>query len=195
MVLSSSQSESAACTSSHGLKPCDRHHRLSAVFRCRVRPVKADYKKRFRTADRTQRWAVTETKWAIRRALRECAWPRWHFVTFCGKNGKESRGVVDMIAIRKDHESAFAGLKRGDTFQIVLIQVKGGSAANPTAEDAERLRIVGRRYHAQKVLLSTWQKGGAAQFFLLDRKTNQHEANWSEIADIKEIFGNNGNSM
>lgn len=149
-----------------------------------------EHKGRLEAAFRTQRWAVTETKWAIRRAVGEHAWPRWHFVTFCGKHGRESRGIVDMIAIRKDHKSSYAGTKQGDMFQIVLLQVKGGSAPEPTAEDGERLSIVGRRYHADIVLLSTWKKGEGAQFSLFDKD----EGNWNKQADPKKIFGNSHNS-
>ena len=60
---------------------------------------KADYEKRFILAARTQRWAVTMTKVAIRQALSRAPFPRWHFVSFTGPGGKESRGVVDLIAI------------------------------------------------------------------------------------------------
>ena len=45
-------------------------------------------------------------------------------------------GVVDMLAVRKDHGKPISGTKRGDVLQIVLIQVKGGSAAMPTAADS-----------------------------------------------------------
>ena len=103
---------------------------------------------RLKLAEQTQRWAVTMTKVAIRQAVARSPFPRWHFVSFGGREGNESRGVVDLIAIRKDHGTPRKKLKRGDTFQIVLIQVKGGAAAYPTAEDGERLRAVARYHHA-----------------------------------------------
>jgi hypothetical protein len=62
------------------------------------------------------------------RIRRAPARTRWQLVTFCGTAGGESVGVVDLMAIRKDHGKPLPGTKRGDNFQIVLIQVKGGSA-------------------------------------------------------------------
>ena len=85
-----------------------------------------------RKAARTARWAVTMTKVRIRRVLSRT---RWQLVTFSGKSGGESVGAVDLVALRKDHGKPIAGTKRGDNFQIILIQVKGGSAAMPTADD------------------------------------------------------------
>jgi hypothetical protein len=40
------------------------------------------------------------SNWRIRQVI---ARTRWQLVTFCGAAGGESVGVVDMIAIRKDH--------------------------------------------------------------------------------------------
>jgi hypothetical protein len=45
-----------------------------------------------------------------------------------------------------------------------LIQVKGGSAANPTSEDGKRLWAVAKQLNAQEILLSSWKKGSAASF-------------------------------
>ena len=43
---------------------------------------------------------------------------------------------VDVIAIRKDtSQPVNRALKRGDLFDIILIQIKGGSARGPTQED------------------------------------------------------------
>jgi hypothetical protein len=102
----------------------------------------AEYKRRFKIVAKTWKWAVTMTKVRIRQAVAQTPWPRWHFVTFCGPDGGESRGVVDMIAIRKDHGVPRSGTKRGDAVQIILIQIKGGHAAQPTADDGKRLRVV-----------------------------------------------------
>jgi hypothetical protein len=105
------------------------------------------------------------TKVRIRQAVAQTSFPRWHFVTFAGPGGGESRGVVDLIAIRKDHSSPRDGLKRGHTFQIILIQVKGGYAARPTVEDGIRLRAVAHHHNARETLLATWKKGIAAVLF------------------------------
>ena len=54
---------------------------------------------------------------------------RSQLVTFYGKSGAESVGVVDMLAIRKDHAAPVGVMRRGDALQIILVQVKGGTAA------------------------------------------------------------------
>jgi len=148
-----------------------------------------DYKKRFKVAAYTEKWAVTMTKVRIRQAVAPAPFPRWHLLTFAGPDGGESRGVVDLIAIRKDHAPPRIGLKRGDTFQIILIQVKGGYAAKPTAEDGKRLRIVARRHGACGVLLAAWKKGTAARFFSLRPKAIAGADDWIEVPDMKAIFG------
>lgn len=143
----------------------------------------AEFKRRFRLAAYTERWAVTMTKVCIRRAVRSAPFPRWHLLTFAGPDGGESRGVVDMLTIRKDHGAPYPGTKGGDLFQIILIQVKGGFAAKPTAQDGKRLRIVARRHGACGVLLATWKKGTAARFFAL------RQSQWNEVRDLTAVFG------
>jgi hypothetical protein len=133
----------------------------------------------------TGRWAVTMAKVRIRRAM---ARTRWQLATFCGAAGGESVGVVDMMAIRKDHGKPLPGTKRGDTFQIILIQVKGGSAAMPTAEDGNRLRTVARRHRACGVLLAAWTKGKAARFFRLRQRHVVGSRDWIEVEDLNSIF-------
>src|SRR5213592_2085326 len=103
----------------------------------------------------TARWAVTMAKVRIRRVASRT---RWQLVTFYGKSSGESVGVVDLLAIRKDHGAPLSAIRRGDALQIILIQVKGGNAAKPTPEDAARLRIVAKKHGARHVLLATWKK-------------------------------------
>src|ERR1700684_1109368 len=86
---------------------------------------------------RTGEWAVKMAKVRIRQAL---ARTRWQLVTFLGPAGRESTGIVNLIAIRKDHGTPHLGTKRGDNLQIILVQVKGGSAPMSTMEDCDRLR-------------------------------------------------------
>jgi hypothetical protein len=147
-----------------------------------------DYKERFRTAAYTEKWAVTMTKVRIRQAVAHAPFPRWHFVGFAGPDGGESRGVVDLIAIRKDHDLPRERLKRGDTLQIVLIQVKGGYAAQPTPEDGKRLRTVAKLHHAHGILLASWKKGAAARFYTLRPRARANETDWIEVEDLKAIF-------
>lgn len=62
------------------------------------------------------------------------------------------------MAIRKDHVTNVLGLKRGDLFEVILIQTKGGTAPRPTHEDVSRLSKVARHYGAE-VVLAEWKKG------------------------------------
>jgi len=142
-----------------------------------------EYKRRFKIAAHTEKWAVTMAKVRIRQAVASAPFPRWHLLTFAGPEGGESRGVVDLIAIRKDHSTPRNGTKRGDCFQIILIQVKGGYAARPTSEDAMRLRAVARRHFARAVLLATWKKGLAVRFFAL-----RPNGDWREVSDLRTLF-------
>jgi hypothetical protein len=148
----------------------------------------AEFKKRFKLAAYTEKWAVTMTKVRIRQVVARAPFPRWHLLTFSGPEGGESRGVVDLIAIRKDHGKPPNGLKRGDTFQIILIQVKGGYASKPTTEDSKRLRIVARKHGACGVLLASWKKGKAAQFFTLRKETSNGKPEWTGINELDSIF-------
>jgi len=126
------------------------------------------------------------TKVCIRQAVAKTPFPRWHLLTFSGPDGGESRGVVDMIAIRKDHGAPCLGTKRGDAFQIILIQVKGGYAAKPTAEDGKRLRIVAHRHGACGILLATWKKGRAVRFYSLSNRADASA--WTAVPDLTTIF-------
>jgi hypothetical protein len=130
-------------------------------------------------AHATGRWAET-----LFRALSTRVADRWKFVSFRGKNKAEWRGVVDLIAIRKSTAQPDSDvLKRGDLFELVLIQLKGGSAPAPRHEDLQRLREVQRRHRAKAVVLFQWRKARTAEFFLLDRNLQ-----WVPSSS-KEIFG------
>jgi hypothetical protein len=147
-----------------------------------------EYVRRFELARRTAKKAVTMAKVRIRRAIADNPWPRWQLLSFTGPAGREARGVVDLIAVRKDHGEALPGTKRGDVLQIILIQAKGGSAAMPTAEDAERLRIVALHHGACGILLATWKKGTEAQFSSL-RWDSEGHSNWDPVEDLGSVFG------
>src|ERR1700741_4863557 len=99
-------------------------------------------------AHTTGRWAET-----MFRALSRRVAERWEFISFRGKGKGEWRGVVDVVAIRKDtSQPRNPTLKRGDLFEVILVQVKGGTARPPTQEDCVRLREVARRYAARDVV-------------------------------------------
>jgi hypothetical protein len=73
-----------------------RKHKHARTWLATARQSKrtADYKQRFKLAASTQRWAVTMTKVCIRQIMSQVPFPRWHFVSFTGPGGRESRGVV-----------------------------------------------------------------------------------------------------
>ena len=107
---------------------------------------------------------------------------RWRMVSFRGPGGQESRGVVDLIAIRRDHrEPADNLLKRGDLFEILLIQIKGGSAAKPKEADKERLLKVKKKYGAEHVVLFSWKKNKEKQFAVLGKDRKWHNVEPEEL--------------
>jgi hypothetical protein len=80
--------------------------------------------------------------------------------------------------------SSHAPRAAADAMQMMLIQVKGGSAPMPTAEDAQRLRAVARRHGADRVLLKSWKPGRAVRFFRL-----QTSGKWRPVDKLETIFG------
>lgn len=102
----------------------------------------------------------------LAKALGRRARNRWKFLDFTSDGKKrESAGIVDIIAIRKSGKTpAVEGLKSLDLFDIILIQVKGGSAPRPTREDVKRLEKVAEYYGAEKIALFEWKKGKSAGF-------------------------------
>jgi hypothetical protein len=107
---------------------------------------------------------------------------KWNVVAFGGQSGAESRGIVDLIAIRKDHRQVTTGIKRGDLFEIVLIQVKGGSARRPSAEDVSRLAKVARHHRARAVVLADWKRAERLEIFKLVR------SRWVQASPL-DVFG------
>jgi len=130
-------------------------------------------------AQHTAKWARTMTKWLITFNRRKGV--KWNLVEFGGKTKSEARGIVDILAIRKNHRTDVNGLKRGDLFDIVLIQTKGGGARPPTDDDIARLIRVARHYKARDVVLAEWKKGTKPVFSRLLRKS------WKETP-AGEIF-------
>lgn len=127
----------------------------------------------------TATWARTLTKAVISRNNKKP--PYWHIINFLGDGKQESAGIIDLLAIRKDHQKGGA-LPPGDGFEIVLIQVKGGRAKNPTATEVQRMEAVAQRYNAKSVVLSSWKKGGAPEFRILSNSV------WVGPLDPDSIF-------
>lgn len=131
-------------------------------------------------AHHTAKWARTMTKWLVTHSRRTGA--RWNLVDFGGKTKAEARGIVDLIAIRKDHRRDGAGLKRGDLFEIVLIQTKGGSAPRPKPDDLARLKRVAKHHKATAIILAEWKRGERLELFRLNG------SRWFSVSP-DEIFG------
>lgn len=130
-------------------------------------------------AHRTARWAKIMTKWLITRKSGNGA--KWHVVNFLGPNKSESRGVVDLLAIRKNHRLVMRKSSRGDLFELVLIQVKGGGAPFPSSGDIARLKIAAKYHRAKAIVLSEWKPTKRLQLYLLKRNS------WTAIGP-QEVF-------
>jgi hypothetical protein len=141
-------------------------------------------------AQNTEKAALEVTKWRINQLTSKT---KWQIVEFAGKKGHEAVGIVDLLAIRKDHVKTVkkVGLKPGDLFDMILIQVKGGGASWPSAEDIKRMRILARYYYTDKIVLSNW-KNEQLKFYLLKDIDGKHEFKpkdaWNEVKTPDEIF-------
>lgn len=140
-------------------------------------------------AIQTAKWATTMTKWTIgfetngRRLGSSTVKPtrRWQLVGFPGPAGRESAGIVDLMAIRKNHAKPNGRFKRGDLFEIILIQIKGGSARRPKLDDIRRLRAVAKHYNARGIVLAEWVKGRRLKFFRLGNNQRDPKTTWKEV--------------
>lgn len=139
-------------------------------------------------AAKSNKWAITMTKVLIARNKGRTP---WRLVTFRGPKGGESVGIVDILAVRKNHAIPKPGFKKGDLFEVILIQVKGGSAAWPSTEDIERLQAVARFYKAKAVLLAEWKKGAMPRIYRLGKRLphnlHPHHA-WTEVDSLQQCF-------
>jgi len=148
-----------------------------------------DFKKITAAAIHTAKWATTMTKWRIGFETRgkQLAKPgvklarRWQLVGFPGPAGRESAGIVDLMAIHKDHSKTNGKFKRGDLFEIILIQIKGGGARWPNAEDIRRLRTVAKHYKAREVVLAEWVKASHQKSYRLGKNASDPKRAWKEV--------------
>lgn len=128
-------------------------------------------------AANTDRW--TEI---LFRALSNRVAKRWRFISFRGAGGGEWRGIVDVLGIRKDtSESDHQLMKSGDLFDVVLVQMKGGSAKWPSAGEIRRLRAVARRYRAKHIILFTWKIHEGCTFQKLARGNQWVQSSAAEL--------------
>jgi hypothetical protein len=127
------------------------------------------------------------TKWLVSHSSKGGV--KWQVVSFNGKSGQESKGIVDMIAIRKNHNASVVSKHRGDRFEIVLLQVKGGSAKFPSQEDVERLISVKEHHRADKVVLTEWKQGEKLCCYILPDMTNAVPAShiFGKVPNTKRV--------
>ena len=117
---------------------------------------------------------------------------RWQWVEFPGPKGRESAGIVDILAIRKRWETTdLPGdevLKHLDIFDIMLIQVKDGGAGMPTDQDIARMERVADLYRIDKILLYQWnvKKKAGTGYYVLNRETHKFGL---LVEDGKDVFG------
>jgi hypothetical protein len=121
----------------------------------------------------------------IFRALSSRVAERWRFISIRGPDQGEWEGIVDVLGVPKNtSQPRISTLKRGDLFDVVLIQMKGGSARTPTMlAERRRLRAVAKHYGARDVVLFQWRKGKSSKFFILGR-----ELEWEETTGAN-VFG------
>jgi hypothetical protein len=137
----------------------------------------------------TAKWATTMTTWHIgfmtygKRVGSTTVKPvrRWQLVGFPGPGGQESAGIVDLVAIRKNHKKQKLPLKRGDLFEIILIQIKGGSAKHPDKNEIKRLKSVADYYNARDIVLAEWVKGSHLKFYWLVNSRAEAKNAWREV--------------
>ena len=109
---------------------------------------------------------------------------RWQLVDFPGPGGQESSGIVDLLALRKDHKHARHPLKKGDLLEIIIIQIKGTGGKHPkkpTKKENLRLDGVRKYYNARSVVLVEWVKGRRCEFYWLTNPYREPKKAWGSV--------------
>ena len=127
--------------------------------------------------------SIKTDKWTeiILRAVGNKVARRWKFVSFRGPHKRESAGIVDLLAIRRNTTQ-----KPNDLFEFIIIQAKGGTAAKSKLkpEHFKRLKKVKDHYKALAIVYFRWNKEKRiCKFYVLDDKGNYQEHS------CKDIFG------
>ncbi|WP_382223192.1 hypothetical protein [Hydrogenophaga atypica] len=169
--------------------PNDSTHEIGETMTEKKEPTKMQVAAK--KAIKTAKTAMTLAKAHLARESNKHG-GRWQWVDFPGPNGRESAGIVDILAVRKKWDllpgAEFQKLKHLDLFDFMLIQVKGGSAPMPTADNIERLELVADHYNACTVLLYQWSENAkqATGFRVLNRGTHQFG---ELVTDGSTVFG------
>ena len=139
-------------------------------------------------AHMTGRLAVKATKLRILEIDNKNDAPLSQFVEFEGREGGESNGIVDLLAVKRnrDHKKTKnMDCNVNDLLDIIHIQVKGGSARDPTKAAKKRMLIVSKYYNCRETLLSRWNP---AKFNQVIFKRLKNNLEWEKV-DAKTIFG------
>ena len=132
--------------------------------------------------------AVQATKLRILEIDNKNDAPLSQFVEFEGREGGESNGIVDLLAVKRnrDHKKTKnMDCNVNDLLDIIHIQVKGGSAKDPTESDRKRMLIVSKYYNCRETLLSIWNRNSFDHVIFKRLKNNLE---WEKV-DAKTIFG------
>ena len=136
----------------------------------------------------TGRLAVQATKLRILEIDNKNDAPLSQFVEFEGREGGESNGIVDLLAVKRNRDRKKIknmDCNVNDLLDIIHIQVKGGSSEPPTKTDKKRMLIVSKYYNCRETLLSRWNP---AKFNQVIFKRLKNNLEW-ETVNAKTIFG------
>ena len=136
----------------------------------------------------TGRLAVKATKLRILEIDNKNNAPLSQFVEFKGREGGESNGIVDLLVVKKNRDRKKIknmDCNVNDLLDIIHIQVKGGSAGDPTKAAKKRMLIVSKYYNCRETLLSRWNPAKFSQVIFKRLKNNLE---WEKV-DAKTIFG------
>ena len=136
----------------------------------------------------TGRLAVKATKLRILEIDNKNDAPLSQFVEFEGREGGESNGIVDLLVVKRNRDRKKIknmDCNVNDLLDIIHIQVKGGSAGDPTKAAKKRMLIVSKYYNCRETLLSRWNPAKFSQVIFKRLKNNLE---WEKV-DAKTIFG------
>ena len=136
----------------------------------------------------TGRLAVQATKLRILEIDNKNDAPLSQFVEFEGRQGGESNGIVDLLVVKRNRDRKKIknmDCNVNDLLDIIHIQVKGGSAGDPTKAAKKRMLIVSKYYNCRETLLSRWNP---AKFNQVIFKRLKNNLEWEKV-DAKTIFG------
>ncbi len=132
--------------------------------------------------------AVQATKLRILEIDNKNNAPLSQFVEFKGREGGESNGIVDLLVVKRNNDrkkTKNMDCNVNDLLDIIHIQVKGGSAGDPTKADKKRMLIVSKYYNCRETLLSRWNPAKFSQVIFKRLKNNLE---WEKV-NAKTIFG------